>query len=104
MGESIVKASLRDTYCGLCRYLPVSTDPKAPSNRHGLQPIVTEGQSWMGWKRSAGCLPMHVSVDFGLCICTGRAAPDSPVRCDVIAHLTASANIGIAPSSLSTNV
>ena len=103
-GESIVKASLRGTYCGFCERLPVSTVPRASRNRRGLQPIITEGCPWMGWKCSIGCLPMHSSVDFGLCVCTGRAAPDSPVRCDVITYLTASANIDIAPGPLTTNV
>ena len=91
-GETIVKDSLEGTSCGFCKQLPVSTIPSASGNRHGLQPIITQGCPLMGWKCSIGCLPMHTSVDFGLRICTGQAASDSPVCCDVIAYLTASAN------------
>jgi hypothetical protein len=86
-GEGIVKASLRGTYCGFCKQLPVSTVPKASrhclGNRHGLHPIVTEGWPWTGWKCLNGCLPMHSSVDTGLRVCTGRTAPDSLVCCNI---------------------
>jgi hypothetical protein len=34
----------------------------------------------------------------------GRAAPDSLVRCDPIAYLTASSNINIARDPLATDV
>ena len=83
-GEAIIKASLGGTSCGFCKRLLVSTIPRASGDRHGIQPIITEGCPWMGWKCSTGCLPMHSSVDIGLGICTGRAEPDCPVRCNVI--------------------
>ena len=58
----------------------------------------------MSWECLIGCPPMYDSVDFGLCVCVGRAAPDtSPVRC-VITHLTASVNIDVVSSPLATNV
>ena len=76
----------------------MSTVPRASKSGRGLQPIITEGQSWMGWKCSTGFLPLHSSVDLGVYICVGLLLPDSLVRCDVIAHFTASANVGIAPS------
>jgi hypothetical protein len=122
-GERVVKESLRDT-CWFCERLPASiiprtsrstlggsykkllasAVPKASTNRRGLQPIITEGCSWMGWKCSTGLLPMHGSVDVGLGICTGKMAPDSPVRRDVIGYLPASVNTDIASRSLATNV
>ena len=82
-GEAIVKKSLEDTPCGFCKRLPASTIPKASGNRHGLQPIVTQGCPLMGWKCSIGSLSTHTSVDVGLRICTG-AASDSPVCCDLL--------------------
>ena len=105
-GESIVKASLRGTHCGFCRRLPVYTDavPGASRNHRGLQPIITEECSWMSWKSSNGCLPMHSSVDIGLRICTGQVLSDSPVRCDVIINIIAFANIDVVPGPLATNV
>ena len=83
-GEGIVKASLRGTHCGFCRQLPVYTVSRASRNHPGLRPIITEGCSWMSWKSSNGCLPMHSSVDTGLRVCTGPVPSDSPVRCDII--------------------
>ena len=84
-GERILKTSLRGTYCGFCKQLPVSTVPSKVSrtsrNHRGLQPIITEGCPMIGWRCSIGCLSMHSSVDSGLAICTGRAAPNSSVRC-----------------------
>ena len=110
-GESILKASLRGSYCGFCKQLsPVSTVPRTSRNRRTsreLQPIITKGCPWTGWKCPIGCLPVHTSVDIDLGICTGRAAPNSVVRCescDVIAYSTAPANIDIAPCSVATNV
>ena len=48
---------------------------------------------------------MHSSVDVGLRICTGQAAPNtSLVCCDVIAYLTTSSNIDIAHDTLATDV
>jgi predicted permease len=47
---------------------------------------------------------MLSSVDFDFCICVARLLPNSPVRCNVITYLTASANIGIIPGPLATNV
>ena len=93
-GENIIKASLRGKYCGFCEQVPVpeSIIPRASTNRRGLQPIITEGCSWMGWKCPNGSLPMHSSVDFGWGICTGRVTTDSPVCCDIIRHSNASAN------------
>ena len=80
-GEAIVRASLRGTYCGFCKQLPVSTVPRDSAYRRGLQPIITEECSWMGWCSTAsGGLPVHSSVDIGLRICTGKVAPESPVR------------------------
>lgn len=69
----------------------------------GLQPIVTEGCSWMGWC-STGRFPMHTSVDIGLRICIGQVALDYPVRRDVITYLTAFANIDIDYDPLATKV
>ena len=106
-GEEIVISSLKDTYCGFCERLPVSTVAGAPTNSRGLQPIITEGCSLMSWKCSSGCLSMHSSVDDGLRICTGRAAPDIPVRCEVITyHLTSTSakNVDIAPGPLTTDI
>jgi hypothetical protein len=93
----------RGTSHGFCKLLSAST---ASTNRRGLQPIITEGCPWMGWKCPIGCLPMHSPVDIGLCICTAQAVPSSPVRRDVITYLAACANIDIAPASgpLATNV
>ena len=102
-GESIVKASLMNTDCRFCKRFPVSTRRSSRNSRE-LQPIMTEGFSWMGWKCSAGCLPTHSSVDMGLRICTGQAAPDSPVHFGVITHPTASADIYVAPGPFPPNV
>jgi hypothetical protein len=106
-GESIVKVSHGGALCGFCERLPMFTVLRASGNHRGLQPIITEGCSSMGWKCSFGCLPMHNTVIDGLRIlriCTGRVTPDSQVRYDIITHLTASANIGIAPGPLATNI
>ena len=104
-GESIVKESLRVTYCGFCKRLPVSaaprasmstlggfykrlltsTVPRASTNQRGLQPIITEGCPRTAWKCSTGCLEMH-SSDIGLCICTGQLASNSLVRCGIFAY------------------
>ena len=63
--------------------------PRRPSrDLCELQPIMTEGFSWMSWKCSTGCLPTHSSVDMGLRVCTGQAAPDSPVHFNAITHST----------------
>ena len=108
-GQSIIEESLKGTYCGFCKQLPVSviprssrstlsgsyqqllasTVPMASTNRHGLQTIVTEGLPMVTWKCSIGCLVMHSSDDIGSCICTERAAPDtsSVVRCNIITYL-----------------
>ena len=106
MGEGIVKASLKGTYCGFCasERLPVSTIPRTSPNHRGLQPIITEGYPKLGWKwsTSIGCL--HSSVDIDLRICTGKVAPDSPVRRDFIMYFTVPAKIDIAPAPLSTNI
>ena len=105
VGENIVNASLKGTSCGFCERLPVSTVAGASTNSRGLPLIITEGCPVMRWKCSIGCLPMHSSVDAGLGICTGRAAPDITVRCEVLIYcLTTSANIDIAPGPLTTNV
>ena len=106
-GESIVKESLRVTYCGFCERLPVSTVPKASrstlsgfykrllaptvprasTNRRRLKPIITEGCPRIAWKCSTGWVAIHRSDGIGLHICTGRAAPDSLVCCDIITYL-----------------
>ena len=87
MGEGIVKASLKGTYCGFCEQLPVSTISGASANLAGLQPIITDGCSWTGWKGPAGCLPIHSSVDTGLRVCAWQEASDSsPVCCVIITH------------------
>ena len=105
MGEGVVVASLRGTYCGFCERLPVSAVLGASTNSRELPRIITEGCSLMGWKCLTGCLPMHSSDDVGLRICTGRAVPDIPVCCEVITYcLTTSTNIVIAPGPLTTNV
>ena len=85
-GESIVRASLKGTYYGFCKRLPVSAIPRTSRNRR-LQPIITQGYPWMSWERLIGCPAMNGSFDLGLCVCSGRATPDSPVRCDVIQFL-----------------
>ena len=107
-GGSIVKESLKGTYCGSCKRLPVSTVPGAPGNRRGLLPIITDGSPWMHWECLIDCHSKHSSVNFGFCICTVRAEPDSLVHCDVItlAYLTMFANIDLGPTSgpLATNV
>jgi hypothetical protein len=82
-GENIVKASLTGTNCRICKRFSVSTQ-RASRNCRGLQPIVTEGMSWMGWICSNGCLPTHRSEDMVLRVCTGQVAPDSPVNFDLI--------------------
>ena len=79
-GESIIKTSLAGTYCGFCKQILVPTVPRTSRNHRGLQPIITEGCPWIGWKCSTGCLPVHISVDIGFRICTGRATSDYPVR------------------------
>ena len=105
-GESIIKESLRGSYCGFCKWLPVSTVPGASRNNRGLHPIITEGCPWMGWKCSiqVGSLPMHSYLDIGLGICTGQAVPNSLVHCGINTYLTASADIDIAPGPLATDV
>jgi hypothetical protein len=106
-GGSIVKAPLKGTYCGFCKRLLVSAVPRSPRNPRGLQPIITEDHSRLGWECLIDSFPMHSSPNFDLCVCTGRPASDSPVRCDFIAHWTPStqpANINIAPSPVATNV
>lgn len=106
-GEGIVKASLKGTYCGFCkRLLPVSPVPGVSGNRHEVQPIITEGCPWTGWKFLNGCLPMHSSAEIGVGVCTGRVSPETGlVRCNVItltAH--ANSNVDIVPGPLATNV
>ena len=111
-GESSVKAPPGGTFCGFCEQLPVSTVLTPSGYRRGLQPIITEGRSLMGWKCSMGYLQMHNSVVFRLGVhilrisrvCTGQVGQNSLVRCDVITYLIASANIDIAPGPLGTNV
>ena len=102
-GEKIVEASLGGTRCGFCEQPPVSTSPRTSRNRHGLQPIITEGLPRMHLTCSIGHLLIHDSIDIGLRVCVGRVAPDSLVRCDITTYLTASANIDIALGPLSTN-
>ena len=83
MGWSIVKASLRGTYCGFCERLPVSTVPRASRNSE-LRPIFTQVHPSI-WDRLISCNSMQGFGDFGLCVYTRpsrRVAPDSsPVRC-----------------------
>jgi len=38
----------------------------------------------MSWERLIDCLAVNGSFDFALCVCSGRATPDSLVRCDVL--------------------
>ena len=103
--EGIVMASLNGTHCGFCERLPVSAVPGTSTNSRGLPPIITDVCSLMGWKCSIGSLPMHSSDDIGLRICTGRAALDIPVRCEILTYcLTTSANIEVAPGPLTANV
>ena len=89
-GESIVRASLRGTYYGFCKRLPVSAVPRTSRNRR-LQPIITQGHPWMSWELLIDYLAMNSSFDFGLCVCSGQAMPlsliRSRVRCDVIQSL-----------------
>ena len=67
-GGSIVKASLKGTRCGICTGQP--------------SPMVEECM--------ISCHPMDSSVDFGLCICTGRSELDNAVRCDITYLVTGS--------------
>jgi hypothetical protein len=92
-GEGFIKASLGGTFCGFCERFPVSTILTASGNHcRGLQPIITERCSTMGWRFSMGCLPMHNPVVFRLGIhvlhvlrvCTGQVGPDSLACCNVI--------------------
>ena len=111
-GEGIIKAILGGTHCGFCKRLPASTIPRASRNCHGPQPIITLECPWVGWNFQVvawrcltGYPPMHSPVDTSLRVCTGREAPEtSPVRCDVIIYLTASANIDIASGPFAADV
>jgi hypothetical protein len=87
MGWRIVNASLTGTHCWFCKRLLVSTFPRTSGNCRGLQPIITQGYPFMGWECLIPCLPIPNSVDFGLCVCVGRAAPDGSVRYDVITFI-----------------
>jgi hypothetical protein len=84
------------------------TVPRVSAAGRGLHldPIITEGCTWMGWRSTSasGCLAVHSSADMGLRICIGRATRDNPVRREFFTYLTAFSNIDIAPDSLSTNV
>jgi hypothetical protein len=84
--DCIVREFLGGTYYGFCRRLPVSSISKTSKSRR-LQPIITQGYPWMSWEHLIGCLPALGSIDFGLCVCSGRATPDSLVCCDVILFL-----------------
>ena len=84
-GDCAVRESLGGTCYGFCRQL-VPTVPKAFRNCR-LQPIITQGYPWMSWEKLIGRLPTLGSIDFGLCVCSGRATHDSLVRCDVISYL-----------------
>ena len=117
-GQDIVKASLGGTYCGFCKSLPVSTISRASRNHHGQQPTITLACPWVSWNFHVLAVALrcstghprthsstHSSVDISLRVCTGRAAPEThPVCCDVIIHLTASANIDIASGRLAADV
>ena len=113
MGESIVKASLRGSRCGLCKRLRASTVSgrglRSRLRTEALQPIITKGFSSLSFNTSSiGGLPMHSYRNIGLCICTGQVAPDSPVRCDIITYsylsLYANINIALRLSPFATNV
>ena len=98
MGESIIKASLRGTYCRFCNRTLVSTSPGASVNRRDLVPIITEVYPSIIWECLIGCLSMGSSVDFDLCVCTPQVTPHRPhrpVRCGIITYFTAS---NIAPT------
>jgi hypothetical protein len=110
MGGTIMKASLRGTYCRFCNRTLVSTSAGAPGNRRDLAPIITKGIEGQPlapiiWECVIGCLSLGSSVDFHLCVCTPQVTPHQPyrsVRCDIITYFTAS---NIAPTGpLSTDV
>lgn len=84
-GDCIVRESFGGTYYGFCRRL-VPTVPKTSRNRI-LQPIISQGYPWMSWEYLIGCLPTLGSVDFDLCVCSGRATLDSLVCCNAISYL-----------------
>jgi hypothetical protein len=81
-GGSIVKASLKGTRCGFCTGQP--------------SPMVEDCM--------VSCHPMDSSVDFGLCICTGRAELDNAVRCDITYLVTGSVNMDIASGPPATKI
>ena len=65
--------------------------PRTSENYRELWPIITQGYPLTVWECLIGCLPMHGSAGSGqgsgICVCTGRVAPNSSVRCNVIARL-----------------
>ena len=110
MGESIVKASLRNTSHELYfTRFQVSTHIPRPfrtlnSTQCGLQPIVTVSYPWMGWEHFIDSPPMDHSANFCLWFITEQPVPNSPVCSKVITCLTTFANINIASSPLATNI
>ena len=106
MGGSIVEAYLKGTFSGFysSTRLPISTGgvPRAfrTRNDRGLHPIGTELYPWTGWERFIDRPPMDSSVAFCLHFFPKRAAP---VRSNIVTYLT-TANIGVAPDSLGTNI
>ena len=84
-GDCTVRESLGGTCYGFCRQL-VPTDPETLRNCR-LQPIFTQEYPRMSWEQLIGCLTTLGSIDFGLCVCSGRATLGSLVRCDVISYL-----------------
>ena len=103
-GETIVKASLRGSCCWFCKRPLVPTFPSDITNCRGLKPIITEGYPPMTWECLISCCSADSSVGFDLCVYTGRAAPNSPVCCDVSSTYTTSANLEIASSPVATDV
>ena len=65
-GGDIVKASLKGTLCGFC------TGKSSPMVKECM----------------INCHPVGSSVEFGLCIYTGRAELDNAVRCDITCLVT----------------
>ena len=104
-GGSIVKASLKGTYCWFCKQPPVvshAIDPGSSKSHRRLRPIITPYYP-LEVECLISCHSLCSSVNFSLCICTWRAAPNSAVRYD-ITHSTGPANIDIAPGSFATNI
>ena len=86
-GESIIRESLKGTYCGFCKRLLVPTFPGAPRNGYGLRPHMTPGYPRMGWECMIGRLSIDGPFNSGSYVSTGHVQPDSLVCCGVMVKL-----------------